>query len=284
MPAAMREYLSTGKSHNGKNKHRKDPYPRSRPRSISTASYAGTAESCLTPIELKDSFRKELDRYNEESDLLSQNEWLAPPDPRGSTRRISPREFNEKRIRDLKRWSTVEAFMYGTSTSTLRDTDTTHPPQAYRPGTIFSAAHHNSTTTDYKHIQSDDPNLTATPYGTVYSKYRKMIVVGCYGEHCTYLPIYTHNGQGLDNKEFLNEYVSIRDVQDPHPFPDEGPNKGLRAVRDKDYHGTFIAGKACVKLTEIHSHRYDTPATIEGRLDVHSDSRRRLLLTAKSSI
>ncbi|KAI1086976.1 hypothetical protein F5B19DRAFT_487062 [Rostrohypoxylon terebratum] len=210
-----------------------------------------SASSCASPVELQD----ELDRYSVESEyLLTRNEWVSPPEPRARCRRMNAQEFNAEKVRVLKRWNIAESIMYGLQSSTLRDTDAKQPREAYRPGVIFSAPLHTAVTTDEMYIANDDPNLTATPFGTLNSKFRKMIVYRNFGEHLQCIPIYTHNGKGLEGKDFL------------HEFKFEGPHRGIYASRDSSYKGTFIIGKAVVKLTERYTHRYDAPATIEGKI------------------
>ncbi|KAI2468675.1 hypothetical protein F4781DRAFT_397501 [Annulohypoxylon bovei var. microspora] len=254
------------------------PWAKDRLASLSLSSGVDTPSTCASPVELRD----ELDRYSVRSQyLLSKNEWVSPPNPRGRTKRLDPKEFNEERLKTLKRWNVVQGWMYGLNTSTLRTTDVKQPREAYFPGVIFSAPFHTASSSDELHVPTDDPNLTATPFGTLNSKYRKMIVFRIFGEHLQCLPIYTHNNRGLEGKAYPEEFVSIRDVNDRSPERDEGPHAGIYACRDRQYAGTFIAGKAVVKLTEVHTHRYDAPATIEGRLDVHSDSRRRLFNLAR---
>ncbi|KAI0138906.1 hypothetical protein F4776DRAFT_41751 [Hypoxylon sp. NC0597] len=249
------------------------PWVRERPPSSSMSSDIDTtSEACMSPVELRD----ELDRYDRQSQFLTRQEWVPPPTPRGRVRRMDPKQFNNEKIRALKRWNGVQGFMYGLNSSTLRETDIRRPPEAYGVGVIFSAPLHAPAGTEEMHISNDDPNLTATPFGTVHSKYRKMVVLRVFGEHVQCLPIYTHNGRGLEGKEFPREYVSIRDLGDRRPEADEGPHLGLRASRDNKYEGTFISGRSVIKLTEIYSHRYESPATIEGRLDLSSDSKRRL--------
>ncbi|KAI2627085.1 hypothetical protein GGS26DRAFT_592702 [Hypomontagnella submonticulosa] len=252
------------------------------PSVTSDSSYSSpdTPDQCLSPVEL----REELDRYETESKLLTSQEWLAPPSPRSQTRRMNAKEYNIERVKMLKRWAQVEGLMYGLHSSSLRDSDAQQPRELYAPGVIFSAPVHTSTSSEEMYVPYDDPNLTATPFGTVLSKFRKMVILKVYGEHVQCLPIYTHNGRGLDGKEFPREYVSIRDVADEHPAPDEGPHKGIRALRNDEFNGTFIKGRSVVKLTEIFSHRFEAPATIEGRLDLDSDSRRRLFDLVKRLI
>ncbi|KAI1410510.1 hypothetical protein F5Y13DRAFT_202316 [Hypoxylon sp. FL1857] len=248
------------------------PWARDRLASLSQSSDAGTSDICMSPIELRD----ELDRYDRESQFLTKKEWVTPPTSRGRIRRMDPKLFNIEKIKTFKRWNGVQGFMYGLNSSMLRDTDIRQPPEAYDSGVIFSAPFHTPANSEEINISNDDPNLTATAFGTVNSKYRKMIVLRVFGEHVQCLPIYTHNGRGLEGKEFVREYVSIRDVKDRDPAADEGPHRGLRACRDSEYRETFVSGRSVVKLTEVYSHRYESPATIEGRLDIASDSKRRL--------
>ncbi|KAI1458708.1 hypothetical protein F4805DRAFT_456422 [Annulohypoxylon moriforme] len=242
-------------------------------RSLSPSVDTPTTDTCMSPVELQD----ELDRYSVQSQyLLTKNEWVAPPAPRSRTRRMDAKEFNEERVKTLKRWNTVQGFMYGMHSSTLRVTDAKQPREAYFPGVIFSAPLHTAVSSDEMHVPTDDPNLTATPFGTLNSKFRKMVVYRVFGEHVQCLPIYTHNGRGLEGKEFPAEFVSIRDVHDEHPAPYEGPYIGVYARRAREYRGTFIAGKAVVKLTEVYTHRLDALATIEGIVVRDNDSRQRL--------
>jgi len=123
-----------------------------------------------------------------------------------------------------------------------------------------------------------DPHNTATPYGVVHSKYRKMIVIKVFAEHCVCVPVYSHCGRGLEGKDpvLSDEYVSIRDVADPNPEPSECAHLPLLAVADKEFRGKIITGKSNVKLSEFCSHRYNVPATIEGMLDRKSFSKQRL--------
>ncbi|KAI0829141.1 hypothetical protein F5Y06DRAFT_302143 [Hypoxylon sp. FL0890] len=249
------------------------PWARDRRASSSISSDIDTSDACMSPVELKN----ELDRYDWESQFLTKEEWLAPPTPRGRVRRMGPKQFNVEKIKAFKCWNGVQGLMYGMNSSILRDTDDRQPPEAYDPGVIFSAPFHTPGSPDEMYISNQDPHLTASPYGTINSKYRKMVVLRVFGEHVQCLPIYTHNGRGLEGKEFPKEYVSIRDLNDHCPEEDEGPYRGLLASRDSEYKGTFISGRSVVKLTEVCSHRYEAPATIEGRLDVvNSDSKRRL--------
>ncbi|KAI1406142.1 hypothetical protein F4819DRAFT_481956 [Hypoxylon fuscum] len=203
------------------------PWFKDRRSSLSSSSTFD--QPTFSPSTLTDTFQEELDRYDSESRLLREGEWLNPSKSRSRARRIDAKQFNSERVKALKRWSLAEAIMYGQNSASLRDTDIKQPAQAYVPGVIFSAPFHTANSSDELYVPYDDPNLTATPFGTVNSKYRKMVVLKVFGEHCTCAPIYTHNGRGLEGKEFPKEFVSIRDVNDPHPQLDEGPHRGIRA-------------------------------------------------------
>ncbi|KAI0442742.1 hypothetical protein F4803DRAFT_550761 [Xylaria telfairii] len=223
-------------------------------------------------------FQDELDSYDDQIKSLQQGEWPAPPNTRGPALRLEGREFSQKNASDVKRWSLVEGFLYGGQSATLRKSDRVHPAGSYEIGVIFSAPHHTASSTDERWIAVGDPHNTATPFGVVHSKYRKMVVIKTFGEHCICLPVYSHNGQGFQGKTYITEQVSIRDAHDRHPEQPEGIHLRLLAVCNRNFRGKIVSGKSSVKLTEFCSHRYDAPATMEGKLEVrHSDSTRRLL-------
>ncbi|KAI1504713.1 hypothetical protein F5X99DRAFT_432496 [Biscogniauxia marginata] len=226
----------------------------SRPKSSLERVRDDVPQRGISPAEFKQTFQEELAHFDNTIDSLRQDEWATPPTPRARARRIDGKQFSQQCAQDLKCWSSAQGFLYGQTSSSLRDTDQVQRRGAYIPGVIFSAPYHTPSSNDEMWVSVNDPNLTATPFGTVCSKYRKMIVLKTYGEHCTCLPIYTHNGLGLEAKEFPGEFVSIRDVADFKPEPNEGPHRGILAV----------------------NHRYAAPATIEGMLHPESFSRQRL--------
>jgi hypothetical protein len=237
------------------------------------------SQSSLTSSssDLRTTLQEELDDYEEQITHLRPQDWPAPPQPRAQAIRVVGSEFSRKKAKEQKEWSFVQGTLYGQHSVTLRDSDAVHPAGSYGVGVIFSAPHHTPSSTDERWVSVTDPHNTATPFGIVYSKYRKMIVVKTFGEHCLCLPIYTHHGQGLEGKSFLDEFVSIRDAGDPHPEPAEGSHGRLTAVANPDLRGQIVAGKSNVKVTEICCHRYDAPATIEGKLNSLDLSMQRLI-------
>ncbi|KAL8828024.1 MAG: hypothetical protein Q9170_006775 [Blastenia crenularia] len=55
---------------------------------------------------------------------------------------------------------------------------------------------------------------TPSRFGTIFTKYRKMIVVACHQDNYVAIPLYTHNGKGLIHKARPDEFVSVRDHRD----------------------------------------------------------------------
>ncbi|KAI0416320.1 hypothetical protein F5X98DRAFT_185855 [Xylaria grammica] len=233
--------------------------------------------SRLAFSDLGPTFQEELDNYDEEIKTLQQGQWPSLPSPRAPVLRIGS-DFAVQKARALKSWGFAQGLMYGGNSAALRDTDRVHLTARYEVGVIFSAPHHTASTEDTRWVSVTDPYKTATPFGVVHSKYRKMIVIRTFGEHCLCVPIYTHNGRGLEGKAFVTEYVSIRDARDRHPEPAEGLHIRLLAVGHADFRGKIVAGKSSVKLTEFCSHRYDAPATIEGKIEDEASKRRLLEL------
>ena len=227
--------------------------------------------------DLGSTFQEELDYYDDQIKTLQPGEWPAPPNARGRAFRVDEKELGVEKAKALKSWGFAQGMMYDGNSASLRDTDRVHPPSSYAPGVIFSAPHHTAGE-DAQWVSVSDANNTATPFGIVHSKYRKMVVLKVFGEHCTCVPVYSHNGKGLEGKVNVAEYVSIRDAGDRNPELTEGVHACLLAVGNEDFRGRIVKGKSCVKLTELYSHRYSAPATIEGKLEEGKRDSKRLLL------
>lgn len=220
----------------------------------------------LSVPDLASKLQDELDSYDDKIKSLQAGQWPTTPEPRSKAIRVKGSQFCEQRAAEMKQWSFAEGVLYGKQSVTLRDSDSIHSHERYRHGIIFSAPMHNASTSDQRWVSTNDPYQTATPFGIVHSKYRKMLVIKRFGEHCLCLPIYSHHNQGHSGKEFANEYVSIRDRHDPRPEPPEGIYGSLFAEAAPGFGRLVVVGKSSIKLTEVTSHRYDVPATIEGRL------------------
>ncbi|KAI0536397.1 hypothetical protein GGR58DRAFT_528439 [Xylaria digitata] len=242
-------------------------------------SPASDVPSSVAFSDLGSTLQTELDSYDDQIKTLQQGQWPQLPSPRAPLLRVEGSSFAIEKAKALKSWGFAQGLMYGRNSAALRDSDRTHPAASYEVGVIFSAPHHTSSKDDTRWVLVTDPYNTATPFGIVHSKYRKMVVIKVFGEHCICVPIYSHNGRGLEGKAFITEYVSIRDARDRNPEPPEGLHSRLLAVGNPDFHGKVVAGKSSVKLTEFYSHRYDAPATVEGKID--EDSKVRLLELVK---
>lgn len=117
-------------------------------------------------------------------------------------------------------------------------------------------------------------NLTETTRGYVYTKYRKFVILEKHATHIQALPIYTHNGTGLDHKRhFEHEFVCVRDRDCPadEREPEEGVNGTLYGIREPGFKATFIRGRTVLKLTEMVSFSMrGLLARVEGRLEGES--------------
>lgn len=155
----------------------------------------------------------------------------------------------------------------GTAVSELRPTDMVHPASVYHPGLIFSAPMHTQATPE--EVDLDEVNMTATTFGTVYSKYRKMVIVSVSkeGDSCLALPIYSNNGNGIKFKRAKDEWMAIRDEAEQPAEPSESKHDLLFALRDESFYSpTFISGKSNIHLTETVTHNFRNAMTVEGRL------------------
>lgn len=100
-----------------------------------------------------------------------------------------------------------------------------HQPRIYggnkwdfKPGMIIEAPLHEEDrmygTTIYAHNgEVPDFAISASHFGYVHTKLRKFVVVDVREKHYLALPMYTHNGNGLENKVDKDEYVSINDAR-----------------------------------------------------------------------
>ncbi|KLU88615.1 hypothetical protein MAPG_07600 [Magnaporthiopsis poae ATCC 64411] len=146
------------------------------------------------------------------------------------------------------------------------------------PGIVFETAYHTAMASS---AGASADNLTETTRGYVYTKYRKFVILEKHATHIQALPIYTHNGTGLDRKrQFEHEFVCVRDRDcpaDKHE-PEEGVHGTLFGIREPGFKATFIGGRAVLKLTEMVSFSIHASgglvARVEGRLE--DDSLRKL--------
>ncbi|KAJ8129288.1 hypothetical protein O1611_g4346 [Lasiodiplodia mahajangana] len=266
-----RRRKETVSRHQKTQEHRRTYISRASESDASALPPTDMSQSSVAFSDLGSTFQDELDNYDEQIQTLQKGEWPTPPQPKTTLRIGGPDP--QKRAKELKEWGFVQGMMWGGNSATLRDSDRVHPASSYRIGVIFSAPHHTAGSSEANWIPINDPYQTATPFGVVHSKFRKMVVVKVFGEHVICVPIYSHNGKGLEGKVFIKEYVSIRDVADKKPMPPEGLHLKLLAIANPDFLGRVVSGKSSVKLTEFCSHRFISPATMEGELESNSTKR-----------
>ncbi|KAL1864642.1 hypothetical protein VTK73DRAFT_5752 [Phialemonium thermophilum] len=177
-----------------------------------------------------------------------------------------------QRVAANKRIIMEQLVRAGRAKSFVRRTDTPVDAGQYFAGLVFSTAFHSPSTNLDVDLELDT-NLTPSAFGTVHSKFRKMVVLRVAPDRmtCTALPIYTNNGNGLRFKKDRHEWLAIRDVADPAPAPPENDNGLIYAKRDASWSeegrkGMFLAGLSNVHLTELTEHRLHLPVTVEGVL------------------
>lgn len=152
----------------------------------------------------------------------------------------------------------------------MRRTDYPHDRSSLPPGTIISAPVHSQSSYDL--VNPDDPNHSLTGFGPVLSKYRKMVVVEVWNEHCICIPMYSYGGKGITNnrsRSASSEYVDIRDINDEDGQElTQTEHPPLLGMRDNDWPCTnaFINKSSILKVTETIPHHFNQRCSIEGRL------------------
>ncbi|KAH7157665.1 hypothetical protein B0J13DRAFT_542348 [Dactylonectria estremocensis] len=127
--------------------------------------------------------------------------------------------------------------------------------------------------------------MSFSEFGAIHSKYRKMIILETWGEHCICLPLYSYCGKGLDGRrDIAEEYISVRDDSKAFWDREESSAGFLTAVRDPSWPRSrmFITGRTVVKLTEKIVHSYSDNCSVEGHL--YQDDFRKLYKTYMETV
>ena len=98
-----------------------------------------------------------------------------------------------------------------------------------------------------------------------------MIVVACYTQHYTAIPLFTHNGRGLVGKN-PDEYVSVRDYRSKDHF-NELSHHGTLLTKFLNEQIYLFDPKSTAHFTYPLSRRYDLPCVYEGYLEPASTRR-----------
>ncbi|MCJ1223949.1 hypothetical protein MMC12_000592 [Toensbergia leucococca] len=142
------------------------------------------------------------------------------------------------------------------------------PKEKFKLGMIIRAVLHEPDFTGGRgtsNITVAGNYTTNTTYGPVHSKCRKMIIVALYEDNYVCLPLYTHNGRGLQSKANPDEFVSIKDHRMKGEFT--RLSKHQVAVTEKlhpDIHPFHL--KSTAHLTYPVSRQYSLPVIVEGEL------------------
>ncbi|KAM0355884.1 hypothetical protein ACHAPU_000271 [Fusarium lateritium] len=137
-----------------------------------------------------------------------------------------------------------------------------------KAGTIISAPFHSQYRDDT--VSTGNHNTAVSAFGTVYSKYRKMVILEAWADHVVCLPIYTYNDKGLENRQgMVEEYIDIRDADDQYPEDGDTLHEPLLAIRGDECVGknAFISGKTVIKLTEKTTHHMFQKCSVEGKME-----------------
>ena len=106
-------------------------------------------------------------------------------------------------------------------------------------------------------------SVSSSAYGAVHFKMRKLFVVVLFDDNYLALPLYTHNGDGLDYKK-ADEFVSVQDHRAPsfQALSCHAKLVTAKLENDVDYYDPM----STAHLTHPVSRNYSLPVVYEGKL------------------
>ncbi|KAI4129835.1 MAG: hypothetical protein LQ338_002018 [Usnochroma carphineum] len=149
-----------------------------------------------------------------------------------------------------------------------RNKGSIYPKSAFCPGMIIRGVVHEQ---DYiaaatgSNLTIQEKHRTSSRYGPICTKVRKMIVLGLFQDHYTAIPLFTHNGNGLDRKARPDEFVSVHDHRARDPGPPLSKHKPLITQRINKGIDPFDP-KSTAHVTYALPRKYDLPVVQEGYL------------------
>lgn len=184
-----------------------------------------------------------------------------------------------------ERWprapSNIGTSTYGASNfgSLNNQSGIINEPAAYQEGTVFAAPFHQHDFNQPEVPQNKDQSMTGA--GIVNTKIRKFVVVHRLPRSVIALPIYTHEGRGLEKKSEKNEFVSIREVDFKDSAAQAESDNGIiwadafPSFKRSDQRSSWflMSDKTSVLLTHPHPHYLYQKATICGQLLPESAAR-----------
>ncbi|KAI4097804.1 MAG: hypothetical protein LQ344_000076 [Seirophora lacunosa] len=145
----------------------------------------------------------------------------------------------------------------------------------FKPGMLIRGWLHEqdySATSTGSNLTVMDPCRSDTRFGTVCSKYRKMIVLALFEDHYLAIPMFTHNGNGLEFKTNTNEFISVHDHRYKGEHVKQNGHKPL--VTEVINRGIDLYDLKCTAhVTYALSRRYDLEIVLEGALTKPSTNR-----------
>lgn len=139
-------------------------------------------------------------------------------------------------------------------------------------GTLIDIAYHTKVSRETTDLF--DSRETPTICGPVYTKIRTVIVVALPLHYAVCLPIFSHHGEGLINKNEneRKEFIAVRPEDGTWWKPEN--DLGVLMAKEDAYNWTkFLSEKSYVKFTELACHDYSAPCRIVGKLEEESMDR-----------
>jgi hypothetical protein len=134
----------------------------------------------------------------------------------------------------------------------------------FQQGSIFVAPLHTEARPTHGTPAEQELECRNNRGDLIFTKHRKMVVIGLYDTHYTCLPIFTFNGTGIHSRTAKDEFVCIRDHRDSGYFTNPGPHYYLET---QNLTGSLISSQAVVHITYAHSRDYSLRGyRYEGRL------------------
>lgn len=142
----------------------------------------------------------------------------------------------------------------------------------YQPGMIVRAYLHEPDFMDTKSTFTVEPSarsITPSQFGNIHTKERKMVIVACHQLNYVALPVYTHGGKGLANKD-PDEFISIRDDRDTSSDFRALSKHGALETQFIQKGIRLYDPKSTVQITYPVSRSYDNPVVFEGKIGTKS--------------
>lgn len=146
------------------------------------------------------------------------------------------------------------------------------PKESFKPGTIIRAVLHEPDfqgASGASNVTDGDKFRTNSVHGPIYTKTRKMIVLATFKDNYIAIPLYTHNGRGLQGKLNPEEFVSVQDHRATGPFTPLSMHRPLVTEHLNPGIDLFHE-KTAVHITYPVSRKYSLPVVQEGRLNNES--------------